>query len=156
MHFQPRLVELLTSVPGCEALATDERFTTRELRTQHRSEYESLAQRAFATRPSAEWLDALQTIGIPASPVQRIDDAMTHAQMAYRGGFSEIEVPGLGTRTVLAPPFRFDGARKTETTPPPTLGEHTLAVLRGELGYDDAAIAALRERGAFGDWPQDP
>ena len=155
MHFQPRLVELLAVVPGSEALATDDRFGTRELRTQHRTEYEALAQRAFITRSSREWLDALQTIGIPASPVQRIDDALTHAQMQYRGAVSEIDVPGLGSRTVLAPPFRFDGARKTDTTPPPTLGEHTIAVLRDELGYDDAGIAALEQRGAFGDWKPD-
>jgi crotonobetainyl-CoA:carnitine CoA-transferase CaiB-like acyl-CoA transferase len=31
---------------------------------------------------------------------------------------------------------------------PPTLGEHTELVL-GELGYDTAAIAALRENGAI-------
>jgi crotonobetainyl-CoA:carnitine CoA-transferase CaiB-like acyl-CoA transferase len=31
---------------------------------------------------------------------------------------------------------------------PPTLGEHTELVL-GELGYDTAAIAALRESGAI-------
>jgi crotonobetainyl-CoA:carnitine CoA-transferase CaiB-like acyl-CoA transferase len=33
--------------------------------------------------------------------------------------------------------------------PVPALGEHTDAIL-GELGYDDDAIAALREAGAIG------
>ncbi len=33
---------------------------------------------------------------------------------------------------------------------PPTLGAHTGEVLRDVLGLEDAAIAALREGGAFG------
>ena len=126
-------------------------------RTQHRAEYEALSQCVVRdARPSGEWLDALQTIGIPASPVQRIDDALTHAGRWRTAAGSPRSTSPAGPRTVLAPPYRFDGARKTDTTPPPTLGEHTLEVLRGELGYDDAAIAALRERGALGDWQQDP
>jgi crotonobetainyl-CoA:carnitine CoA-transferase CaiB-like acyl-CoA transferase len=32
----------------------------------------------------------------------------------------------------------------------PLLGQHTMAVLRKTLGYDDARIAALEEAGAFG------
>jgi crotonobetainyl-CoA:carnitine CoA-transferase CaiB-like acyl-CoA transferase len=155
MHFQPRLVELLAAVPGCDDLATDARFATRELRTGHRAEYEALAQRAFRSRPSADWLETLQTIGIPAAPVQRIDDALTHAQMQHRGAYSEIDVPGLGPRTVLASPFVFDGERKRETTPPPTLGEHTVSVLHDDLGYADDTITDLEVRGAFGDWRPD-
>ena len=32
---------------------------------------------------------------------------------------------------------------------PPLLGEHTDAILRGELGLDEARITALREEGAI-------
>ena len=155
MHFQPRLVELLAAVPDCQELATDRRFATRELRTEHPVEYEALAQRAFRSRSSEEWLGALQTIGIPAAPVQRIDDALTHPQMQHRGAYSEIEVPGLGPRPVLAPPFTFDGARKRRRLRPPLSGEHTVAVLREDLGYADDRIADLQVRAAFGDWRPD-
>ena len=63
----------------------------------------------------------------------------------------DVDVPGLGRRSVLASPFRFDGHRKTDTTPPPTLGEHTVAVLRELVGYDDARVETLRQQGAFGE-----
>jgi len=152
LHFQARLVELLSAVPGCEALTTNERFATRELRTVNRAEYEALAQRAFATRSSSEWLAALQTIGIPASGVQSIDDALAHPQLEYRHAITAVDVPGMGTRWVLASPFVFDGLRKTDTSPPPALGEHTLEVLRHVLGYTDDTIGALEHNGAFGDW----
>ena len=151
LHFQPRLADLLARVPGCEAIVTDPRFATRDGRGEHLAAYTELVARAFRTRTSEAWLRALAEIGIPASRVQRIDDALGHPQLAHRGARVELAVPGLGPQTVLAGPFRYDGHRKTETTPPPTLGEHTRDVLTRVLGYDHDRIAELAGAGAFGD-----
>jgi succinate--hydroxymethylglutarate CoA-transferase len=151
LHFQPRLAQLLAAVPGCEHLPTDPRFQTKDGRHEHRAEYEDVIRRAFRTRTSSEWLDALAEIGIPASRVQRIDDALAHPQLAYRNAVTEIDVPGLGPRVVLTSPFRYDGRRKTDSTPPPTLGEHTHEVLRSVLGYDDDRVGELARAGAFGE-----
>ena len=153
LHFQGRLAELLGAVPGCGALTEDPRFATREGRRANLDDYLALVRRAFATRTSTLWLDALGAIGIPASRVQTIDDALAHPQLAHRGAIVGVDVPGLGPQQVLAGPFRFNGQRKSDTTPPPTLGEHTGAVLRDVLGYDDARLAALAADGAFGDRP---
>ncbi len=150
MHFHARLVELLAPVPGCEALAADPRFATRADRTLHRGDYEALVRRAFMTRSSAAWLDALGAIGIPASRVQRIDEALVHPQLRHRDAVCEIDVPGLGPRAVLTAPFRFDGERKTATSAPPAIGEHTGAVLRELLDCSTDDIARLRAAGAFG------
>ena len=46
---------------------------------------------------------------------------------------------------IIETPFRMSATPGTIRTRPPILGEHTDVVL-GELGYDDAQIAALRER----------
>jgi len=151
LHFHARLVELLAPIAGCAALATDARFATREDRSSHRAEYEALVRRAFVTRTSNEWLDVLRAVGIPASRVQRIDDALGHAQLRHRDAVTDLDVAGLGRRAVLAPPFRFDGERKTTTTAPPAIGEHTAVVLRDVLGYSDDEIDDLRASGAFGD-----
>ncbi|HSO96404.1 MAG TPA: CaiB/BaiF CoA-transferase family protein [Acidimicrobiia bacterium] len=150
LHFQPRFAELLAAVPGCQNLVTDARFATRELRQEHRDDYERLVRRAFASRSSSEWLNALHAIGIPASTIQSVDEALQHPQLDHRAARGLVDVPGLGTQTVLASPFRFDGQRKTTTTSPPTLGEHTGVVLRAVAGYDDETVADLAARGAFG------
>ena len=47
---------------------------------------------------------------------------------------------------VLANPIKLDGER-LPARPAPALGEHTDELLR-EVGYSDAEIEALRERGA--------
>src|SRR2546425_1173596 len=51
------------------------------------------------------------------------------------------KLPALGT------PVKVDGAMGLETAPPPTLGEHTEAVLGGVLEYSAARIAELRAAG---------
>ena len=47
-------------------------------------------------------------------------------------------------------PVKFRGEELPGPTPAPSVGEHTDEVLREVLGYDDARIRALREKGALG------
>jgi crotonobetainyl-CoA:carnitine CoA-transferase CaiB-like acyl-CoA transferase len=154
MHFHPKFAALVSAVPGCEGFADDPRFADRDSRSRHREAYEKIVRVAFLVRPRAEWLADLHAAGVPAAPVQHSDDALTHPQLAHRRGAVTLEVPGEGTTSVLAPPFVFDGERRTATTVPPTLGEHTRTVLADWLGYDDTKIAEVASAGAFGP-PQD-
>ena len=56
--------------------------------------------------------------------------------------------PTLGDIEVVGQPFTLTDAPQPESMrPTPELGEHTDAIL-GELGFDAAGIARLRERGA--------
>jgi crotonobetainyl-CoA:carnitine CoA-transferase CaiB-like acyl-CoA transferase len=50
---------------------------------------------------------------------------------------------------VAGRPIKFPGSPQRPITAPPTFGQHTAAVLRDELGYSDAEIAALRETGVI-------
>jgi crotonobetainyl-CoA:carnitine CoA-transferase CaiB-like acyl-CoA transferase len=46
-------------------------------------------------------------------------------------------------------PIKFPGAPQPPVTAPPTFGQHTVAVLRDELGYGDAEIDKLRKAGVI-------
>ena len=151
MHFHARLVSVLSTITGCEGLASDPRFATREDRLVNRHAYEELARKAFATRTSDEWLTDLGAVSIPVSRIQTIDEALASPHLRDRNALLDLDIPHLGQRTVLAPPMTFNGLRKSSTTPPPAIGEHTEEVLRSVLGYSDAEIDRHRSEGAFGD-----
>ena len=151
MHFADRFVELLaTTVPACAELATDPRFATRDDRRANLDAYTEIVQRAFRTRSADEWLDALRGVGIPAARIQSDAEARAHPQLAHRDATVEVDVAGLGSRTLLTGPFRFDGERRRDLVPPPALGEHTREVLTELLGYDDARLDDLAARDVFG------
>jgi formyl-CoA transferase len=150
MHFHPRFAALVDVVAGCQGFADDARFTDREGRARHRDAYEEVVRRAFRTRRRADWLADLHAAGVPAAPVHRFDDVLDHPQLRHRHAVAQTDVPGLGPTRVLAPPFVIDGARRTATTPPPTLGQHTRGVLGDWLGWSDEQFAAATAAGAFG------
>jgi formyl-CoA transferase len=58
--------------------------------------------------------------------------------------------PLAGTAPQVATPIRYSRTPLEYAEAPPLLGQHTAAVLRTRLGYDDATIGALAQRGIIG------
>ena len=145
LELWPRLVRLLERPD----LVDDPRFATP---LDRRSNWEAL--RVII----AAWLDrftdadtalaALTDARIPCAPVLTPEEVIAHPHLAGRGAFPEVPHPGRGRVRVTATPFHLDGAPVTPAGPAPyRVGEHTRAVLRDVLGYDDARIAALAAAG---------
>jgi crotonobetainyl-CoA:carnitine CoA-transferase CaiB-like acyl-CoA transferase len=55
--------------------------------------------------------------------------------------------PSAGEVTLVRNPIRMSATPATSSVAPPTLGQHTLDVLRDVMGKSDAEIAALQNRG---------
>jgi len=68
-------------------------------------------------------------------------------QVRARGMRLDLAHPLAGSVPQVSSPFRLDGVAANSDRPPPLLGEHTAAVLREALGYDDARIDALARAG---------
>ena len=98
-----------------------------------------------AERTTQEAVDTLGGAQIPAGPVLSPQQALDHPQIREAGFMTDVDYPGLPKPAPVArAAVRLSQTPGEIVTRPPMLGEHTDLVL-GELGYDAAAIAALRD-----------
>ncbi|OZI72349.1 carnitine dehydratase [Bordetella genomosp. 12] len=80
----------------------------------------------FARHPTDYWLERLEAAGLPCSPVNDMNQMLTHPQTQALGLVQR--VPGTGM-DFIGLPLSFDGQRPRPHSRPPTLGEHTEALL---------------------------
>jgi formyl-CoA transferase/CoA:oxalate CoA-transferase len=131
-------------------LAADPRFDTNPKRVDRKAELVPVLEAIFSGRTTAEWLGRLQAEGVPAAPIQTVDQALSDPQVLLREMVVDLEHPKLGTLKTLGSPIKPAGAPAFRPAPPPALGEHTDALLGGLLGYPPARIEALRRQGVVG------
>ena len=83
---------------------------------------------------------------IPAGPVLKPQQVLDDPHVRAMGFFQPTDYPGLPSPAPIARvAVGLSGTPADIPRRAPTLGEHTDAILT-ELGYDEAAIAGLRER----------
>jgi crotonobetainyl-CoA:carnitine CoA-transferase CaiB-like acyl-CoA transferase len=107
-------------VLGRADLATDARYATNGGRVAHRGELVAELTAAFATRPAAAWLAALEAAGVPCSEVRTIDEVFASPEgAATLQGFDD---PVHGHLRLPRTPITVDGADLPVRLPPPALG----------------------------------
>jgi crotonobetainyl-CoA:carnitine CoA-transferase CaiB-like acyl-CoA transferase len=132
---------------GLDELAHDPRFASWMLRNDNAAALMPLLEERFRTKPRGHWLALLAEHDVPAAPVQTLADFMANdPAVRHHDLVREYDHPELGRLRMLGQPVIFSDTPTRDPGRPPTLGEHTDAILH-ELDYDDAAIADLRTRG---------
>ena len=135
-----RLLEL-------DALIDDPRYVDNTARMANRDTLTQRLNERFATRTQAEWTRELTDLGIPAGPIYTLDQVFSDPHVRHSGLVEEVIHPVLGPLRQLANPIRLDAADgRSVRTPPPLLGEHTVAVLR-DFGVREDRIAELFHNG---------
>ena len=131
------------------ALATDPRFATNADRVAHYAELKPLLDDRLRMRPRAEWIAALTADGVPCGSVRNVEQVLQDPQLQDREMIAAVEHPSVGSVRVLGTPVKLSDTPATIRTAPPALGQHTDAILRTELGVNDAEIESLRATGVI-------
>ncbi len=137
----------------CEAielpeLATDPRFATNGDRVEHRDALRPLIAERLASRPTAEWLRALDAADVPNGPINDVLAAFDMPAARAASLRVPLEHPQLGRVDQVALPFTFSDIAVAAPTPPPLLGEQADAIL-SELGYEATDCKRLRDAGVI-------
>lgn len=127
-------------------LATDVRFASNTLRTASREALREIIVQAFAPFTAAGIIERLDAAQIANAQANTMHDVWNHPQLQARGRWTEVGTSA-GPIPALWPPG-MPSEWNPRMDPVPTLGQHTDAIL-AEIGYDAAAIAALRAEGAI-------
>lgn len=110
----------------------DPRFATNSDRVRNGPVLRRLVDAAFAAHTSAELLEKLDRLGVPAGRVRDLQQVYEWEQTISQGLVIDVDHPVLGTVQLPGPPLRFfdtDGSeRARHHTAPPLYGQHTAAV----------------------------
>ncbi|MFL5106804.1 MAG: CaiB/BaiF CoA transferase family protein [Xanthobacteraceae bacterium] len=134
------------AVLGHPEWAHDARFATNRARVEHRTLVDGLFNEALGHDVVEAWLDKLKAAGIPCGRINSVAQALDDPHTQARQMVETIAHPSVGALRMLGIPFKFSGTPAAVRLAPPLLGQHTEEILHQELGLDETAIAALRDK----------
>lgn len=132
-------------VVGEEDQGLDPATASNAARRTVRLELVAKIQALLLERPREEWLQLFRDAGVPAGPINRLDEVVRDVHLRERGLFFRVPqgenfIPQVGMG------FQVDGRSDTVRQLPPGLGEHSREVLMQRLNLDRDQIDALIEQ----------
>jgi crotonobetainyl-CoA:carnitine CoA-transferase CaiB-like acyl-CoA transferase len=129
---------------GLQTLVADARFATNPARVEHREALRAQLDPVLRRRARAEWIAMLTESGVPCGDVRAVAEALADSQLLARQMIESVEHATIGQMKVLGVPIKLSDTPGSIRNAPPTLGQHTTAVLT-ELGLDHLEIQTLRD-----------
>jgi crotonobetainyl-CoA:carnitine CoA-transferase CaiB-like acyl-CoA transferase len=121
----------------------DPRFGNWFLRKENETALRAIIESALAAEDAKTWERRLNDAGAPCASIWKVEEIIDHPQIAARGMMQTVDGP-YGPLRLAGSGFRMAHGGGRLDTLAPQAGADTEAVL-AEIGYDKAAIAALRD-----------
>jgi crotonobetainyl-CoA:carnitine CoA-transferase CaiB-like acyl-CoA transferase len=138
------LFERWAHLMGEDHWLTDPRFASDASRGEHADMISKRMQAWTITRTTQEVVNELDHARIPCGEVLTPQEALEHPQVQAMNYLTDIEYPGVdGAYPLPRLPLEFSKIAQVKPKRPPTLSEHTDAIL-GELGFSSEDLSAFR------------
>ena len=135
----------------CEVASLDlgEQYATNRSRVTGYDDLRPRVAAALRAHPRGYWIERLRAAGVPCGSVRNFAEVFADPQIAARDMVVRMTHSAAGDIRVLGSPLRLSDTPASQRTAPPTLGEHTDAVLRNDLGMSVDAVNELRTSGVI-------
>jgi crotonobetainyl-CoA:carnitine CoA-transferase CaiB-like acyl-CoA transferase len=144
---QANWLRLLEALEAPE-LGYDPRFTSNAERMRNLPALNAALTPLFKHRTSAEWLRRLEEAGVPAGPVQDVNQMHADPQTLAREMIVETTHPTAGQVRAIGLPIKFSDTPGDLQRAAPVFGQDTREVLR-EHGFSDTQIDQMAALGAI-------
>lgn len=135
----------LCEILDLEELIIDPAYATATARSTNREKLNARITERTRAFEAIELTALLNDAGIPAGPINRIDQVFDDPQVSHLGMAVPVGHPMLGDVKLLGQPIQLRGSPRPSYVAAPEQSQHTAEIL-GELGLTDGEIAKLRER----------
>lgn len=131
---------------GREDLLNDPAFADNVRRVRHRDRLVAEISKLLRLKCRQHWLDLFAREGVPAGPINRLDEVAADPELQRRGLIYAMDDHG-ATLPQVGLGIRFDGVAAGYDRLPPDLGQHTEEILVDMLGYHPDRVADLKTKG---------
>ncbi|MDZ7629050.1 MAG: CaiB/BaiF CoA-transferase family protein [Parvularculaceae bacterium] len=133
---------------GLAGLADDARYKTNRGRVGARESLVSAIAPAMRLRTTRDWLAVMEEAGVPAGPINTIDQVFAEPQARARAMTAPLDRPDARGAAMTAHPVKYSATPAVTDLAPPALGSHTEEVLRDVASAEE--LAQLKARGVTG------
>jgi crotonobetainyl-CoA:carnitine CoA-transferase CaiB-like acyl-CoA transferase len=140
--------EKLPPVIERPGLADDPRFVDNAARMENLAALVGEMAPALRQRSTEEWLQRFEAAGVPAGPINDLNEMFAHPQTAARDMIVEVEHARLGTMKTIGFPVKLSNSPASIGRGAPLLGQHTREVLL-QHGYTEDGVAELNSAGVI-------
>ena len=137
------------AVAGRPDWARDERFIRNENRVRNRDVLVPAIAQVVAGRTQRDWLAALEEVGVPCGPINKLDQVFADPQLLARDMKFDLPHALAGSVPQVNSPVKLSATPSRPERPPPLLAEHTRQILRERLQFNDAALDQLVSNGVI-------
>lgn len=143
-----KLWRTLCNIMGQPELGLKPEFDTNWKRVQAHAEVKVIVEAWTMTKSVKEIVDALLEAGIPAAPINNIEQVVNDPHIAgAREMFVEVDHPKAGKMKITGSHLKLSDTKPCIKTPSPLLGQHNDEVYKELLGLSTDEIAKMREEG---------